>query len=253
MFIVWGTKTVRKSLGRKADFCLLCRDFRPIRVVKVTSVGHLYYIPLGRRRNLGFEETCESCGLLRTEPHDNGCPPTVRDRHVDIETLISETNPDVHRDWSLRLAFEDRIRTNSLTPDERISALTESFLLANSLVVRRMWAMHLDWTSGLSLIATVAFLILAELLLKTDQHAVAKLALSVGAILTMVTVILCWFDGRRYTRRAVMPILIRAIRPLRPTDEEIETVLERLRVRKDKLGRFLKTQKIVDALMFAAH
>lgn len=255
MFIVWGTKVVRKVRGRMAEFCRLCRDFRPHRVAEVQSVGHLYYIPIGRGQTHGFERTCEACGLVQAMPPEHGAPALSRDRHADAEALLAETNPEGPRLWADRIAFEERARSGALTADERRAALLEPFLLANTLLERRAQRMHLDLASGLGCLATVAgfvaVLSIASTFVRAGSEAAVGVAFAVGGALALVTLILLATDGRRYARRVLLPVVVRALRPLRPSQEEIGATLEDLKVRRVKLGKSLKADALVDALNFA--
>lgn len=253
MFIVWGTKILRSTAGRRADYCLLCRGFQPHRVIRVKSVGHLYYVPLGFGKLVGFEHVCESCSLKRYHEPDEFDPLTSSDRHADVEALIADTNPDARREWASRLAIDDRIRSDKLLPGERSVLLDESFTLANVLLVHRTAAIRFDSLSSLGMLATIgvpfAVAAVVPMLPKTGADPVG-MAVVAGFVCAMLTIILLANDGRRYTRRTILPVLIRAIRPLRPTEEEIDGVLESLYARKDKLGKVLKTHQVVDALTF---
>ena len=83
----------------------------------------------------------------------------------------------------------------------------------------------------------------------SDQAIVA--ALGITGVLAVITLVLLATDGRRYTRRAILPVLVRALRPLRPTPEELDAAREALKSRGGKIGKLLKTEAIVDALAFA--
>lgn len=256
MFIVWGTKVVRKGRGRRADFCTLCRDFRPFRVVEVRSVGHVYYIPIGRGTTHGFEETCEGCSLSRATDLSGGHPTTSGDRHADIDALLADTNPDARREWAGRLALEGRIRANTLTPEERPAAILEPFLLAEGLLIGRTSATRFDAASGLGCLGTiVAFFLVMSVgrsLFGGNADQAIGAALAVSGVLGVATLVLLATDGRRFARRKVLPVLVRALRPLRPTPEEIDAAREGLKARGGKLGKILKTGEIIDALAFGA-
>jgi hypothetical protein len=256
MFIVWGTKVVRKPRGRRADFCTLCRDFKPFRVVEVRTVGHVYYIPLGRGQTQGFEETCESCRLARVVDASAGQPATSNDRHADVETLLFDTNPDARRDWAGRLALEGRVRSNTLTPEERPAAVLEPFLLTEGLLASRTSATQFDAASGMgclaSLVAFFGIMTVGMSLVRTNKEQMIGIAGMVAGVLAVFTLVLLATDGRRYARRVILPVLARALRPLRPTPEEIDAAREALKARGGKLGKVLKTDEIVDALSFVA-
>lgn len=61
MLIIWGTKIVRTPVGRVADFCAVCRQPRPFKLVGVRKVDHIYYVPIGKRKLVGHEMACEEC------------------------------------------------------------------------------------------------------------------------------------------------------------------------------------------------
>jgi hypothetical protein len=255
MFIVWGTKVVRAARGRMADFCRLCRDFRAHRVAEVQSVGHIYYIPLGRRKRHGFEKTCEACGLNHSTTPEAGPPALSRDRHADLEQLLAETNPQARLVWADRLAFEQRARSGVLTPEERRAALVEPLLLTNSMLESRTATTQFDGASSVgcvgTIVAGIVVGIVAREVVRASSDSAAVAALAVAGVLAVFTLILLATDGRRYTRRVLLPIVVRSLRPLQPSEEEIETTLGDLKSRGVKIGKTLKPSQVVDALSFA--
>src|SRR5688572_32981772 len=69
MLIWWGRKATKKTLGRVADFCPLCRALAPFTVVEHGTVGHVYSIPLGSRELVGHTRTCNACKVdLNAQP-----------------------------------------------------------------------------------------------------------------------------------------------------------------------------------------
>jgi hypothetical protein len=254
MFIVWGTKVVRKVRGRTADFCRLCRDFRPHRGVEVLSVAHIYYIPLGRRQAHGFEMTCESCGLLHAMPATLGRPALLRDGLADVETLISQTNPQGRSKWADRLAFEERARAGTLSSEERPTALLEPFLLADSLLENRMKARRFDRLSGLAFVMTFvgffATLGIGTSYLRSNHRETLNAAFAVGGFFALVTLVLAASSVRRYARRELLPVIARSLGPLRPNRGEIATAIERLKEARVRIGRVLQADDVIDALGF---
>ncbi len=254
MYIIAGTKVVRAWMGRTADYCRMCRGFQPAKVVNVKRVGHVYYIPLGRGTSLNLEQTCESCGSMRTIQPGEPEPAVLRDRRADLEWLLAETNPNAKADWAERLSHEARLRSGTTSPQERMDAMVESFGLANLLLEMRTGEMRLDSLSGAGCMTTIVAAFgaaaIAETLGQMNTENAIVAALVVGGILGVFTLILIARDGGRYTKRKILPILARALRPIRPREEEIEQVLSLLRENDLKIGRMLTTQQIVDAMMF---
>jgi hypothetical protein len=252
MFIVWGTKIVRKKVGRLADFCRLCRDFQPARVTEVQSVGHIYYLPIGSRKFLGSEIACEGCGLTHVVDDPYADIPVWDDRHADVDVLLAETNPAAEKNWADRLAFEARMRSGGLTPEERQAAVLESFMLVEALAARRAQEQSIDPLSVLGILASL-FIILPLLIGATVSMRLGpetEPAAIIGGIVVVgaANIVVFAGAGRRYARKKLLPILTRALRPLKPSGEEIETALETLRRGKGLLPKRLKAAEIEAAL-----
>jgi hypothetical protein len=254
MLIHFGTKLVRKWRGRRADFCTLCRDFRPHRVLEVRTVFHVNFIPLPLGRRQGYERACESCGLARLTPGAVNPHAVTRDRRADLETLLSETNPDAASLSANRLAYESRVRSGALTAQERRAAILEPFLSADTLLQGRSKEMHIDFISGLALLATVAAfavaIALAAIFFRPGYEFLSQGAFATACAIGLGAVALLLTDVPRYARRAVLPHIVQALRPLKPSREEIEETIQTLKARRVRLGKNLKTVSIVEALTF---
>ena len=213
MFIVWGTKVVRKKIGRRAEFCRLCRrtsdrsGWWPSRA-SATSITSRS----GVGRRIAIEETCEVCGLT-VQGAFAGYPLVTGDRHADIETLIFDTNPEIRRGLADRLSFEARVRSNQLSPAEREDVLQDSFNVANLMLEGRP-SMAFDLASGLGCLGTIAASMavayVALDLLRTSVDTAEGATLAVGGVLAVVTLILLVTGGGRHARRTILPPLARA-------------------------------------------
>lgn len=257
MFIVWGTKVVHRKLGRIADYCYLCRGFRPFHLARIESVGHLYYIPLGRRKALGSRRTCEQCktSLYNEEPPENGI--ASKDRHDDLDALIAKTNPDIRTQYAVRLAADQRMRSGTLAADERRVYLREPFLMLNARAVERRAETQLDGLSGLGCLATVAIPIaviyLGFKLLNGPNHASVYTAMALALVLAGLTVVAIGRDTRRFVGRTLLPILVRSLRPLNPRPEEIEETLSELAQRGVVIAKLANANQLIEALTLPYH
>ena len=54
-----------------------------------------------------------------------------------------------------------------------------------------------------------------------------------------------WGSGRRYMRGEVVPPLARALKPLRPSVDEVDAVLAELKQGGHKIGRKLKVDDLI--------
>lgn len=252
--IIWGTKVTKRELGRIAEFCLLCRTFRPFRLIQTETVGHLYYVPLGRRRAQGRTRTCEVC---RTA-YDHGLPrgadgPYPRDGEQDLEALLEATNPNARANWAERLRLEERIKAGSLAPAERAELVLEPFRLLGPVAAAHSGKLNFGgvvWVGGLAAIAVpVAVLSFGHLVWKqASSETMQWFALVLAGSLGALTVAAYLTDGRRYARRRVLPVLARALAPLRPSEDEIARALGALKQSGARIGDVLRVDEIMDAV-----
>lgn len=251
MFVFWGTKVTERRLGRRADYCPLCRAFRPFVVDQVETVGHLYYIPLGRRQVIGHVKRCEACGVDLAAELDEALGAS-RERGLELPDLIARTNPQIEKQWADRLALEQRIKARQLTSEERSQLLMEPFVLLNRGVEARTGEVHLDRWSGLGCLSIVA---MVALFFATEPeqvglpwslaHRAALWGLGGAALLTLLAMST---GSRRFVRREILPRLARALRPLDPTRAEIEQTIGGLKSMNWAIARRIRTDDLMAAL-----
>lgn len=61
MFIIWGSKGKKSTIGKGQFFCPSCRAMRPYEHVKVGKYFTLYFVPLFETKNLGEYVECQVC------------------------------------------------------------------------------------------------------------------------------------------------------------------------------------------------
>ncbi len=252
MYIPFGRTISHRTLGRAADFCPFCRGFRPFRVLQVDSIRFVYLIPLGGRVDVGRSRVCESCGLLSPAPPEGYRGLSV-DPDADLETLIAETNPDIRRKWASRLLLEERIAARKLTPGERAGLLREPFEMAAEVLARRNLEGKLDLPSGLgclgSLLLPVACMTILPLAWKASGDSIELVAVVAGGCCVAFTVLALLTDARRHARKAILPRLIGSLRPLDPSAEEIEMILESFRGERSPLAEVVYARDLVNGLL----
>jgi hypothetical protein len=252
MYIPFGRTITHQTLGRAADFCPLCRGFQPFRILQVDSIRHFYALQLGGRTSIGQSKVCESCGLLSTA-HPEIYQGLSHDFDADLEALIAETNPEIRRNWASRLILEDRIKARKLTPGERATLLREPFEMASEVLARRNTEGKLDLPSNLgclgSFVLPVACLAILPMVWKTSGESIETVAVIVGGCCLAFTFLAIVTDARRHARRAVVPRLVQSLRPLDPSAEEVDQILESLRQAKSPLAEVLHPRDLTNALL----
>jgi hypothetical protein len=252
MYIPFGRTTSHRTLGRAADFCPFCRGFRPFRVLQVESIRFVYLIPLGGNVPLGLSRVCESCALLSPVAPE-GYQALSNDPDADLETLIAETNPNIRRNWASRLLLEERIAARKLTPGERAGLLREPFEMAAEVLARRDVEGKLDLPSGLGCLGTfllpVACMTILPLAWKASGDSIETVAVVAGGCCVAFTVLALLTDARRHARKAILPRLIGSLRPLDPSAEEIEMIMESYRQTRAPLADVIYPRDLVNGLL----
>ena len=252
MYIPFGRTIHHRTLGRAADFCPFCRGLRPFRVLQVESVRHFYMLPMGGRLVQGESRVCESCGLLSPVPAE-GYLAISSDPDADLDMLIVETNPNIRRNWASRLLLEERIAARKLTSGERAGLLREPFEMAAEVLARRDDEGKLDLPSGLGCLGTVllpvACMAILPLIWKTSGESIETVAVVAGGCSLAFAVLAITTDARRHARKAVLPRLIGSLRPLDPSAEEVEMILESFRQARSPLADVVHPRDVVNGLM----
>jgi hypothetical protein len=254
--IPYGTRTIARKLGYAADFCAICRRIRPWLVKELRRYRHVFFVPFGRGEVTAQQRTCTDCGQ-----HDllvpNAYRAFVRDAKVDIDTLVHKTNPHLLEELTDRLILEERMRQSpdQLTRDERMGLLTEPFIVLGEQVEQetgrgapvRPGAAIL----GILTVAMLFVLIAAMALAERHDREVPPLVVGAAAAfagVSAVTLSVLATQSRRYMKRRILPLLVRALAPLQPSLAELAEVLGALKANDEKIGRKLRPEWIIEAI-----
>lgn len=255
MIFIWGKKLVYRELGYVADFCSICRVPRQFSVRRVGLAGHVYYITSGEGELLGHERTCQECRIaFKAEPATYAAFSKER---RPLAELMAKTYPNFAVALKERLELEDKLRTTPafLTPQERTGLIELPFFLLSPKVEERLANFRLDVRVSLTIVAAI---FLAPL-----SIALAEAVLPVGtppqyAPLTIIglAIAIIWWQaagsGGRWVRREIVPVLAKTLRPLKPTEGELQAVLAELKKYKHKLGGKLKVGDLIAQIQGAA-
>ncbi len=250
MLFVWGKKRVERNLGRVADFCPICREVRIFQLIRVGLADHIYYVSFGEGKLVGHIIRCTDCNV------DLGVDPTryamtEKDSNANLEVLIRDTFPSLRERYAARLELEARMkRTRSaLSGDEYKKFLMEPFALLNPLVERRFAkSTEMDKQSGIGCLGTIvigAAIFLASIKFTgPTQDKILLAALIFVVIGTSYTFIQMHLGPGRHFKAKILPPLVRALRPLDPTRDDIASCVKRCETLGLKIGKVAKTDEI---------
>jgi hypothetical protein len=255
MFIFWGTKAVIRKLGYVADFCPICREIRGFQVSRIGRAGHLYGLSFGEGQLVGHQKTCSHCGVeLKADAAIyKDIPKKLQD--AGTTQLINTTFPDIRQYYADRLSLEDQLtrQPGKIDAQTRLALVKEPFLLLAPIVEKRFSAVHIDRYVGAALLLTIVATILVGNLfgiffpLAIEQKANAFLiTFGIGIAATGVQ---GFKSAGRFMRKVIYPKLSLALRPLNPSQQELEVVYAELKRSGFKLSRKARLKDLLCELV----
>jgi hypothetical protein len=246
MFIIWGTSVRKRPIGRVADYCPWCRDARPFRIIRHSHHRHIYFIQVSRSHVDGHSRQCEQCGeVLAVDPAQYQS--LGGHRKASLDALINQTNPGLKQQVAAAADLRRRAERGELAPEERLTALSEPLALLEMAISRRAERTHTDLWGGLSLLMlgiapAIGLLIPRALFLDNAAHLIG---FAIGTVAGLVTcIVVMSTDVRRFTRRKIRHELIPSLAPLRPAESELNQLLEAMRMRAQRLPRYLDPMQL---------
>ena len=224
MFLIWGEQNTEKKLGYVAEYCATCRDIRTVKLLRVGRVSHLYYVPLGQGRLLGYDGVCRNCEL-RFGVEISDYPAFEQDKDSELVALVRKTNPKL-------LAGNDA----AVAAWRRMTEIREPFVRYNlNLLQRYIGRTRFDLHSGLALAG--AFVLPAVFVVVTSLLALPKSAdswLGFGMIAIffgglIATNRLLKSAPQRYFHQRLEEAMLEDVRRARPTREELAECMAGLR------------------------
>ncbi len=250
MFIIWGKKRIERKQGMVADFCPICREIRAFTLIRVGLADHIYYVSFGQGKLAGYIIRCDTCGVaLKVEPTQ--FTTAEKDPRTDLETLIQRTFPRLREALAQRLELEQRIkRTRSaLTAEQYKEFLMEPFALLNPMVEERFAeSTKMDKQSGLGCLGTILLgggLFFGAMAFRGPaQDRILIGAAILAGIGTIYTFVQMHLGPKRYFRARVLPSLVKSLRPLQPTRQDLEDCLERCKTLGLRIGKVAKLDEV---------
>ena len=247
MIIVWGRKVIRRKAGYVADFCPCCRGLRIFTLYVHRSVAHIQHIPLGFGDEVGFSRVCHVCRA----PY--GARDTtyakVSRRPLPLQELKQTTYPSLDNDSQERLALEENVRAGrvKLSRADRFAWVKAPFMYLSPRVERG--SMHMDKELAITLASCIVLYAFVGYVSRNYFPGLAvKINLIALVALTAVTVWQLRQSGSRFMRRQIIPALARSLKPLQPTQEEIEAVIAEIRQGTHKIGRRLEAAEVLEQI-----
>lgn len=256
--IIWGTRKVVRGLGYVSDFCPICRSIRPFRVESINMAGHIYFIPIGRGQIVGFKAACQECDFIIGV--DAMKYKTVSKKtQPDMASLINETFPNIDKVYHDRLRIEEKVIKfgSELSVEEREALVIEPLnAIAPMMEEMAGGKFYVDKIAKIIFTFSVSVPIFLFIICcfgknRNIQDKILLPAVGISFIVGLiVSVIFLLTSNLRYLRNIILPMLAKSLKPLKPTEEELQNALEKLRNAGFYAGRKLNAKDIVKAISF---
>jgi len=240
-----------KRLGFVADFCLLCRCIRPFRIARQKMEDNSLFRSLHKKNLFHHEATCMVCNTPR-EVDPATYISIAKKADPDLERLIQETFPGIHRVYADRLRMEKARAEGKLTALEKEALVDETFALFEDKVLENSRAFLQAkgpglWLLGLTILASAVgtYLINGGLKLDRGQSEAAVLLLASGFFAGLfLSVVLMIAESGRTLRRRILPVLARSLGPLGLSRNEVEQALERSKKAGACIGKKIRVETL---------
>lgn len=245
MWLVWGRKKVEKPLGYVAEFCPICRAARIFKVFRIGMATHIYYLSFGEGELAGYIGRCQQCGTALSI-NTSKFIQIEKEEPSTLDALIETTYPDFVHDYESRLEIENRLQRREPTAiPNRERLLMEPFEILAMDVEDRFAYTRMDKEIGIGCAASsLIFMLLccASASFVDDRFARDVIKVGMGAVVIaggIYTFVQIARAPKRYIRRAILPRLSRALRPLNPSRAEITKCVARIESKGLRLGKHI--------------
>jgi hypothetical protein len=225
-FLTEGGGGSERVVGQVADYCPTCGVVRPFQVAATVK--------------------CMECGDPII-PGREGHKRMVVGEPLDLETLITVTHPDLPGKLAERLAREKKVQDKqNLTTDERQALLQVPFVELSG----KAEAWKFDVGTPIFGATGLAFLFTLSVVTMKESRLAGFFFLIVLALGFFVS---CWIAidyiiGKVRNGREILATLGQLLKPLSPTQQELEDLLKQLDKEGHKEIAKLKPRKILESI-----
>ncbi len=231
MLIYIGKKRQEKAMGYVVDFCPICRELTEFKLTKINDPALSYGIPLATGASVGYLRECVDCQTFMHADPIRYAAFAHRSGTAAIKTLAEATFPRAYKYHGKRLQLEKLIRQSPHTIEEklRVELVAESFEALAPTVERRMANIYLDTQMLIVAVLGLLSVFVLPSYLGLLSSSLAENQSTVALVLALIfCVILGWqwkTAPRRYIRDTIYPRIVKALRILEPSEDEMSFAL----------------------------
>lgn len=242
-------KIRRRRLGFVADFCPDCGEVQPMRLYRRLNMDHLWGIPTGLGVKLNESVICEDCGCeIETQRADYTSLSRSGAASAAIDRLIDETHPDLFEHRASLINEIEAVRSPVAAAEVRVRHVVQILLRSGQELNQRVIQVRMDRWSGLAGLGVLLPIIIgiarANGWVPRGPAWVGAALLYSGLVSLAILLMLLATDVPRYMNREVYPRLVRLLRPLNLTPDEVERAANSLRGSSHAIARKLDVRKL---------
>ena len=242
MFIVFGEKKATRRMGFVADRCPSCEGIQQVRILRLGMAPHIFWLPLGRGRLIGYYGVCQTCGSEFDADPTNYA--SLANKSTDsLAELVQETNPKL-----------DPLNRDAAEAFDRFRRVRDPLLRANQVLIERgAKGTRFDRTSGLALLASVVvpivlFTVDLTFLSYSLQQLVGVAAIWIFALGLIGSFVLVAKEPRRYFRRHLEPEIAKQLIMVNPREDELDEYLALVKKYEYRVSEHASTRRLLQQI-----
>jgi hypothetical protein len=241
-------------LGFVADFCPIERVITVERVDAIHASRYLSFLKIDRGPLLRRDRTCCSCGItIPDERHVYAALASAPEE--DVAALEEKTNPGVTDRYHDLIALSFEIENGEeVDPETKTELLKEQFAWLERIAAQH-WAgeTKLDRFSVMVGLASLALWFASLVIVTKTVPEASRLdaigwVFGAGLLLFIVNAIVFFLAPRRALRKHVLPLIAKALRPLRPSPEELDDLLAAMHAEGFRYATKIKRDELLKLL-----
>jgi hypothetical protein len=247
--IAWKIQTER--LGYIAEFCQFCHQIRVASLHRQTQLTDVYFIRVGSAE-LDNLLQCLSCGLLFTT--DSMRYKSISTQSNDLDSLILETQPDISVRYRDALSINEDIRRGTFDTEERLGLIRDRFTTIEPMLLRGENKIVAE-ECLIPILCTIPVGFIARYFFSNNEVAGSAFMLSAlgfSVIFAPAYYFSCkGADKRRLAERiknVFQPALASGLAFLKPTNEEMTRVIQKLNDDNYKIASLSNIGEIMSAI-----
>jgi hypothetical protein len=249
----FDTTLKEEPIGLVADYCPICWKPEKFKCWDVYCVKRLNVLLTLGRKYTGLTVRCSQCNFTRSSVSTQRYAGIIQE-DLPLTRLIEMTFPNLFVYYAEQIELGSKMhRSATLSTEERKEAIG-SVLNYVALEVEKICSkdVEIDRRSVMGCLATILLCVgstaILTLLAANNLPLLIMTPVCLISLGTLTTIVSLGRQHRRYSRRIGLPLCGRGLKLLRPSYEEIQAELRRLRDQRLKINRFLTATMILDAV-----